>query len=138
MPSRLRNSNDGAAAVEFALLAPLFVMLLLSFIATGIYLSTAYSIQQIAADAARTAIAGITAEERQRLASGFVDSTALRYPFITKKYLVISAMDDPGDPNQFVVSLSYDASELPIWNLYSFALPGSHIQRHATIRIGGL
>lgn len=138
MRSRLRDSNDGAAAVEFALLAPLFVMLLMSFIAAGIYLSTAYSIQQIAADAARTAVAGMSAQERSQLATGFVDSTALRYPFITKRHLVISAADDPGDPNQFTVSLSYDASELPIWNLYSFALPDSHIQRHATIRIGGL
>lgn len=135
---KMLSTTGGAAAVEFALVAPLFLMLLLSFIAAGIYLSTAYSVQQIAADAARTAIAGLSAQERNNLASAFIASAVIKYPFLKPEALKIQVSDDPKDPKQFVVALSYDASSLPIWGLYTFAMPSSQIKRYATIRIGGL
>ena len=132
---KMLSSNGGAAAVEFALIAPLFLM---SFIATGIYLSTAYSVQQIAADAARTAVAGLSAQERTDLATAFINSATIRYPFIRAEDLDVQVSDDPQDPHQFVVALTYDASSLPIWGLYTFAMPESQIHRYATIRMGGL
>ena len=135
---KMLSSNGGAAAVEFALIAPLFLMLLLSFIATGIYLSTAYSVQQIAADAARTAVAGLSSQERTDLATAFINSATIRYPFIRAEDLDVQVSDDPQDPRQFVVALTYDASSLPLWGLYTFAMPESQIHRYATIRMGGL
>ncbi|CCM67627.1 putative membrane protein [Sinorhizobium meliloti Rm41] len=47
--NRLLASRKGAAAIEFAIIAPLFFMCVLTLIAYGIYLSAAHSIQQVAA-----------------------------------------------------------------------------------------
>jgi Flp pilus assembly protein TadG len=43
------------------------------------------------------------------------------------------------DGSQFVVSISYDARNLPIWNLFpGIAMPGTTIKRQSTIRVGGI
>lgn len=40
---------------------------------------------------------------------------------------------------QFVVTISYDARELPIWNLLpGLTMPGMTIARQSTIRVGGI
>ena len=43
----------GTAVVEFAIIAPVFILVLFLMIGFGIYLSAAHSVQQLAADAAR-------------------------------------------------------------------------------------
>ena len=53
--SRWKENDDGTSAIEFALLAPLFILFLLGMVAYGIYFGASHSVQQIAADAARTA-----------------------------------------------------------------------------------
>jgi Flp pilus assembly protein TadG len=63
---RLR-SDDGSSAVEFAILAPVFLLLVFGMIAYAIYFGTAHYIQQITADAARASIAGLDNDERERI-----------------------------------------------------------------------
>ncbi|MES5096984.1 TadE/TadG family type IV pilus assembly protein [Agrobacterium sp. BA1120] len=133
----IRN-RSGSAAVEFAIVAPVFILVLLTMIAYGIYLTAAYAVQQVAADAARTAVAGINTTERQSLAKDFIDKSALNYIFLDKKYVNVSVGSDPANVNQFTVTVEYDATELPIWSLYTYALPDKTIRRFSTIRIGGI
>ncbi|OCW57970.1 TadE/TadG family type IV pilus assembly protein [Hoeflea olei] len=130
--------REGSSAIEFALLAPVFLLVVFSMIGYGIYLSAAHAVQQLAADAARTAIAGISANERQRLATEFVGKAAPSHAFLTAENLQVIVKDDPANAEQFTVTLSYDARNLPIWNLYAVAMPSSRIDRFATIRIGGI
>ncbi|WP_164767076.1 TadE/TadG family type IV pilus assembly protein, partial [Mesorhizobium sp. M7A.F.Ca.CA.004.04.1.1] len=73
---RKLQEEHGTSAVEFALLSPIFILLLLGMVAYGIYFGAANSIQQIAADAARTAIAGLNQTERQTLVASFVTNNA--------------------------------------------------------------
>ncbi|GCA52563.1 MULTISPECIES: TadE family protein [Sinorhizobium] len=136
--NRLLGSRKGAAAIEFAVIAPLFFMCVLTLIAYGIYLSAAHSIQQIAADAARTAIAGLSEEERERLATDYIRRTTMSQTFIDSSRMNVTVRDDANNTNQFTVTISYDASDLPIWKLFTFALPGEQIERYATIRVGGI
>lgn len=134
----LRNRR-GAAAVEFAILAPLFIFLMLGMVGYGIYFGAAHSIQQLAADAARTAIAGLDEAERRSLAQLFVTRNAAGYAFIEPDRLTVDVHDSVADGSQFIVGVSYDASNLPIWNLFSgLAMPTTTITRSSTIRIGGL
>jgi len=136
--TRIRKNVEGAAALEFAIVAPLFFMTIFTMIGYGIYLSASYAIQQIAADAARTAVAGLSETERKSLANTFIQSSTLSYAFIDKKKLTVDVADDVSNLNQFTVTIAYDSSELPIWNLFSFALPDEEIKRYATIRLGGI
>jgi Flp pilus assembly protein TadG len=135
---RLRRNIEGAAALEFAIVAPLFFLVIFTMIGYGIYLSATHAIQQIAADAARTAVAGLSATERKSLANTFIQSSTLDYAFIDRDKLTVDVEDDVGNHNQFTVTIAYDSSELPIWKLFSFALPDDQIKRYATIRVGGI
>jgi Flp pilus assembly protein TadG len=140
--SRSRNfllSNAGTSAIEFAIVAPLFIFLVLGMIAYGIYFGAAHSVQQLAADAARTAIAGLDETERQTLAQHFIDVNAGGYSFIEADKLEVEVNDNPDDEQQFVVSVQYDAGNLPIWRfLTRLPLPGKTISRSSTIRLGGI
>lgn len=129
----------GATAVEFAIVAPVFILLMLGMVAYAIYFGASHSIQQIAADAARTAVAGLDTAERRSLATRFVERNADRYAFVDVAHLNLVVEDSPADPNQFVVELSYDARDLPIWNLLAdLPLPATTIAHRATVRIGGI
>lgn len=130
--------RDGTSAIEFAIIAPVFISLLLTFFGYGFYLTTSNTIQQMAADAARTAVAGLSAAERTKLAGDYINKSTLEYPMLDRKKLKVTVTDDASNPDQFTVTLTYDASGLPIWNLYSFAMPDNHIRRFATIRLGGI
>jgi Flp pilus assembly protein TadG len=137
--SRFKTDATGTSAVEFAMLAPLFIVLLLGMVAYGIYFGASHSVQQIAADAARTAIAGLNQSERQTLVSDFIAHDVAGYPFVDPNKLTVNAQDSVADGSQFVVSVSYDARNLPIWNLFpKLPLPGTTIQRQSTIRVGGI
>src|SRR5262249_39506767 len=132
-------SISATSAVEFALLAPLFLMLFLGMVAYGIYFGASHSVQEIASDAARTALAGLDQTERQTLARDFVSRNAGGYPFIDPAKLSVDALDSAADSSQFIVSLSYDARNLPIWNLFpGLPLPDMTIAKKTTIRIGGI
>jgi len=129
--------KTAAAALEFALVAPLFIVILMSTVAYGIYMSACHSIQQLAADAARSAVAGLSSAERADLATSFIKQSTINNAFIDPTKLAVSVKDDSSNSSQFTVSLSYDATNLPIWQLYSFTMPNPTIRRFSTIRVGG-
>lgn len=134
----LKESIKGAALIEFAILAPVFLLMIMGMIAYAIYFGAAHSVQQLAADAVRVTISGLSAEERQHLASTYITRNAGAYLLLDPDRLTIEIADQVRDPDQVLVSLSYDASTLPIWNLYPpLPLPSSTIVQRATIRIGG-
>jgi Flp pilus assembly protein TadG len=101
-------------------------------IAYGIYFGASHSVQQLAADAARIAMSGLSASERRALVTDFINRNGSGYAFV-------DAHDSAADGSQFVVAVAYDASNLPIWGLFEgIAMPGKTIRRQSTIRIGGL
>ena len=134
----LARCRSGGSAVEFAIVAPVLFLTLFSLIAYGIYLAATHSVQQIAADAARTAVAGLNEAERERLVSDFLSRSTMQHALLEKKNFTMSVKEDPNNPNQFTVSVDYDASHLPIFALYSYAMPDPHIRRFSTMRIGGI
>lgn len=134
-----RTNEAGTAVIEFAILTPVYLLMLAGMLAYGLYFGAAHSIQQLAADAARTAIAGRTPSERNMLVSDYLAQNAAAYVLIDPAQLVHAIGDSPSDPNQYEVRLSYDASLLPIWSLYPpLPLPNSTIHFSATIRRGGI
>jgi Flp pilus assembly protein TadG len=131
--------KQAAAAVEFAIVGPLFIFLLLAMIAYAIYFGAVHSVQQIAADAARASIAGLSESERKSLAQGFIDVNASHYVLLNPELLTVNVADSTADGTQFIVSVQYDARQLPIWNLYlPLPLPDFTISRNSTIRVGGI
>lgn len=134
----LARAERGASAIEFAILAPVFIFLLLGMIAWGLYLGAAHSVQQLVANSARAAVAGLDATEREALARAHVTANAAGYMFLTPEGIEVAVAGVPGDPDAFTVSLAYDASGLPIWSLMNPSLlPAPVIVRAAAMRRGG-
>ena len=132
-------NQTGTSAIEFAIVVPVFILLVFGMIAYGIYFGALHSVQQMAADAARTAIAGLDEAERKTLAQRYIDLNADGYVFIDRRKLVVDVKDSDKDGQQFVVALRYDARQLPIWNLLPILpLPAQTISRSSTIRGGGI
>jgi len=136
---QLLMKSDGAAAVEFAIVAPVFILLVFGMIAYAIYFGAAHSVQQLAGDAARAAVAGLDSSERQNLVKQFISKNGASYSFIDVSKLQYSVGNAAADPTQLAVVLSYDARELPIWGLLpSGLLPDETVTRRVSIRIGGV
>lgn len=137
-PLPLRLGRSGGAAVEFAIIAPLFLMLLLGILLFGMYFGAAHGVAQLAADAARVSVAGINDAERITLAQSHVAAHARRYALIDPAKVSVIAGADDDDPQQFTVAVQFDASSLPIWFApYLFERPDTVIERSASIRRGG-
>ncbi|MGE0232347.1 MAG: TadE family protein [Flavobacteriaceae bacterium] len=125
--------------MEFAIIAPVFIMIMFGIVAYGIYFGAANSVQQLAADAARASIAGLGEDERRLLAQRFIDLNTGSYPLLRAQQVQVRIRGSAADANQFNVSVEYDATQLPIWNLLvPLPLPEKTIIRSATIRVGGV
>jgi Flp pilus assembly protein TadG len=135
---RLIVCRKATAAVEFAIVFPVFLMLLFGIISFGAYLSVVHGVQQLAAEATRAAIGGLSDSERVTLATGNIAANAPSYPLIEMDRLTLTrAATNPATHN-FSVTLSYDASNMFVFSLPNFVpAPPSRIVRSASIQKGG-
>jgi Flp pilus assembly protein TadG len=127
----------GASAVEFAMLLPLFLALVFGIVIFGSYLAVVHGLQQLAAEAARSSIAGMSASERSSIATSYVSTNVGTYPLITANQVSVNAATSPSDPNVFVVTVTYNASGMFIYSLPFVPAPSSTIVRSAAIPFGG-
>jgi Flp pilus assembly protein TadG len=128
----------GVGAVEFALLAPVFLLLLLGILYYGIYFGAVSSVQELTADAARASVAGINQAERQAIVSSYVAESSPDYLLLRDSSIDVQTAAFPGDPTRYTVTLTADASSLPLQSgLNMFPLPSKTIRRTAVVRIGG-
>lgn len=129
--------KTAATAIEFAIVAPILLLIVYGIICFGVYFGAVHGVQQLAAEAARRSIAGISDDERVRLAQAAIDSDAGSYPFITPALLTVrSASTDPAT-DSFTLTLDYDASDMAIFKLPYVPRPPASISRSATIQRGG-
>lgn len=129
--------TSGAAAVEFAIVVSLFIALTLGVLAYGIYLGAAHGVSQLAADAARASVAGLSDAERTSLAEAHVHNNAGDFVLLNPEKVVVETTHG-GDLTQFKVIVRYDAADLPIWFMSSLIpLPAKIIVRSASIKRGG-
>lgn len=133
---RFTRCRDAASAVEFAILVPVFLVLVFGIIVFGSYLAMVHGVQQLAAEAARRSIAGLNDTERASLAAGYVSANAGSYPLIAADRLTVTSATSGADV--FVVTVDYDASRSFIYALPTFVpMPPSRIERSAAIPFGG-
>ena len=131
-------ASDGAIAVEFAIIAPVFLMMVFGIVMYGSYLSVVHGVQQLAAEAARSSVAGLNESERSSLASSYITGNVNSYPLIDPAKLTVNAATSGSDANVFIVSVNYDASGMFIYSLPTFVpAPSSTIVRTAAIPRGG-
>lgn len=133
-PGALARSDRGASAVEFALVAPLFLLILLGILAYGGYFWRAHALQQVANDAARAAIAGLTAPERASIARATVQSEIGRLGGIEPARAAVTVSEEE---DAILVTLAYDARQDVFFQLPLVPMPAPVISRIAAVRLGG-
>jgi Flp pilus assembly protein TadG len=134
---RLLRCRRGASAVEFAMLLPLFLTLVFGIVVYGSYLAVVHGVQQLAAEAARSSVAGLSDSERSSIASSYVSANVGTYPLITPNKISVNAATSGSDPNVFVVTVSYNAAGMFSYSLPFVPTPSSTIVRSAAIPYGG-
>jgi Flp pilus assembly protein TadG len=118
---RMDSDCRGTAIVEFAILLPALISLLVGILCFGIYFGAAHSVQQLAADAARHSIAGETLAERQTMVTSFVNTHGPSYFLVRPERLSeVSATQQAN--GRLRVRISYNAAWLPIFS-FSRILP---------------
>ncbi len=126
---------DGAAAVEFALVAPAMLLLFAGIVAFSFVLSTYSALQEVASDAARAAIAGLTASQQAQYASQYVFSAIGSYSFIDATQVTVATS---ATASTFQVTVSYNASNSFFSNLPSALISSPVIiTRSATVQLSG-
>lgn len=146
-PSRMRVESfipsfhvcrRGTAAIEFAIVVPVFVMLLFGIISYGTYLAVVHGVQQLAAEAARASVAGMTDDERNTLARRYITGNIGAYPLLSAQHLTLDSVRTDAATGVFSVTVHYDLSDMPLFALPSIVpAPPSSVVRSAAILRGG-
>lgn len=135
---RFSRARGGASAVEFALIVPVFLAIMFGIVVFGSYLAVVHGVQQLAAEAARSSVAGLSESERSQLANDYVATNAASYILIDPSHLSVDAATSASDANVFTVTVRYDASDMFIYSLPSFVpSPPTTVVRMAAIPRGG-
>jgi Flp pilus assembly protein TadG len=125
----------GTAIVEFALVLPILICLLMGVLGYGQYFLLAHNVQQIANDAARATVAGLDADERASLARQSVaDDVAGLREFAASR--VATQVTESGDA--IAVAVTLDAHGLAPFTTPIVPMPAPQIERRAVVRRGGL
>jgi len=122
----------GSVLVEAAFALPLMIILLLGILLYGGWLMTAHSLQQAANDAARAAVAGMTATERRALVDESVNASRPSFPLPGAQTIGVAANSNSG---YYTVTLTYNLSNAPFFSAAIFPMPAAQIQRSAVVRI---
>jgi Flp pilus assembly protein TadG len=134
---RFFRDRRGASAVEFALLLPLFLVIVFGICVFGSYLTMVHGVQQLAAEAARTSVAGLSDTERNSLATGYVTTNVTSYPLLDANKVTVNAAPSVSAANTYVVTVRYDGSANFIFSLPFVPSPPFPITRSAVIPNGG-
>lgn len=128
-------ANAASAAVEFAIIGPVLLLMMTGIFTYGGYFLTAHTVQQLANDAARAAIGGLDDDERMALArqatlAGLAGQNYMRGE--------VSELDVVRSNTTLAISLTYDASDDLYWTFRALIpTPSPEISRTATIQLGG-
>ena len=127
--------REGSAAIEFALLGPILVMLLAAMVVYGGWFWLAQSVQTLATESARAALGGLDDAERRQLATAFVTREAARGSGLDPALITTTVTSDA---EAVRVRIAYDAHAHPILLLAGpLPKPPTLIQRGAGVRTGG-
>jgi Flp pilus assembly protein TadG len=135
---RLVRNEGGTSAIEFAFVAPVLLLLLFGIMGYGYVFGIYHSIQQMAAEAARSSVAGLTDAERARIAQDYVTAHAGAYAFIDPAKVKVRTLQSGPQQLSFEVAVSYDMSGSLYGELSRLvALPEPLIERRAVVQRGG-
>lgn len=110
----VRLGNRGAAAIEFALIAPALIMLIFAILVYSTYFAAYLGVRQAAAEGARAALAGLSTSERTTLAVARAQQVLDGYGLTASAGSPPDIQAGVGSSGSFKVEIRYDISGSPI------------------------
>ncbi|WP_062015782.1 TadE/TadG family type IV pilus assembly protein [Aureimonas sp. AU4] len=89
-----RTDPGGVAALEFAMISPILLLLLFGTMRTGHAFGVQHALSQLAADAARAAMPEPTAIKRNAVVRRYVDQSAGTYPLLVAERVGCEVEED--------------------------------------------
>lgn len=130
----LGRNRRGVAAIEFAMVAPLLILMMLGMVVYGGWFWVAHSVQSLASESARAAVAGLDPAEREALARSFVGAQVGDLGLQPQR----ASVDVESTASVVRVNVAYDISDHPLMALSAIVpSPPRIIRRTAVVRLGG-
>jgi len=134
-PRGLWANRAGTAVIEFALVCPVLLLLLLGALSYGWYFYTVHTLQQITGDVARAALPGLTASERLSLAQSQLTADLQGAHQINTAQLALAVTSTAND---VTVTLTYNLTNNPFSGFSQIVpLPAQTVICSAIIKVGG-
>lgn len=131
--------ESGSSAVEFAIVSPILLMIVIGIIVYGLYFGAAHALQQMTAEAARSTVAGLTNAERSTLALRSVERALESSTLFRREDISVTVGDDLIDPDIYVVTLSFDSRAMGFAGVSRLVpMPPVILTRSMRVRRGGL
>lgn len=130
---RIKYKNrQGVAAIEFAIVGPIFILLLIGMIVYGGWFWMAHSVQAAVSEGARAAVAGLDPAEQEQLARDVIVAQ-LKDLGLKTADAVVAVQAGSGTLR---VEVAYDAGGHPLMALSPLTISPPHtIRRSAVIRV---
>jgi Flp pilus assembly protein TadG len=133
-----RADKCGASAVEFALVSPLFVLLIFGVICYATIESMYIGTQELVSEAARASVAGLSDTERSSIVSTFVTNNIGSYAFLDPRKISVTSATINTSPSTYQVNITYDMSGSFVYQFSNILpLPSPTIKRTAVVLNGG-
>ncbi|MCJ2084957.1 pilus assembly protein [Methylobacterium sp. E-005] len=131
--------RSGSSAVEFALVTPVLLLFFAGIAMFGICLGAAHNLRQIAAEAARASVAGVTDTERATLVQNTVNRSLSTGAMFRPGSVAVQVGPDPNDTTIYTVTLTADTASLGV-NVFARLLPmlPTVVRSTVSVRKGGL
>ena len=129
---RLWQETRGAALVEAAFALPIIIVLMMGVVSYSYWMLISQSLQQVANDAARASLAGLSQIEREAIARTSVSASIIESTGLATDKVRTSVSENAG---YFRIVVSYDGSENAILTGTIVPLPSTTISRDASIAV---
>jgi Flp pilus assembly protein TadG len=138
-PGHSARDQAGSALIEFALIAPVFLMLVFGIVVYGLYFATSIAVTYAAAEAARASEAGLSDSERESLANAAAQSIIADYtPLLAVASATITSGPAPGNSGLFEVTVAYDFHSFGLAGLATvLPIPTTNPSASVTVSHGG-
>jgi Flp pilus assembly protein TadG len=125
------------AAVEFAIVAPILLMLIFAVVIYSIYFAAYLGVRQAAAEGARAAVTGMSTAERSQLAIARATTVMNAYGALLGASSTATITAAQQGTGMLKVSVSYNISSSPIMGYAAFLpMPSSTIQSNVIVANG--
>jgi Flp pilus assembly protein TadG len=108
---------------------------MIGIVSYGAWLTAANAVQQAANEAARAALGGLSATERQTLATESVTQSVTGTGVLDPSLVTVSTSQTG---SFYSVSVTYDAARSPLFNASPVPLPNGQIRRASVVKLVSL